>query len=412
MTKRILFLMSDTGGGHRASARAIEEAIHFLYPNAYHTLIEDVWKGYTPWPINKLPNTYPWLTGPGLPLWRLMWSGSARIPAYKFLFPTISPVLERKMLRYLRAANPDIVVSVHPFMNHLGLKMLNRAGLDIPFVTVVTDMVTIHPLWICPRVTRCLVPTEDARMLALRYGMPSRKVAVCGQPVSLKFANMPQDKTSLRQKLGLDLNRPAVLIVGGGEGFGRVYDIARTIAQTAAQPQLLVVCGRNQALQQKSRATPWEIPTHIYGFVDNMHELMAAADVLVTKAGPGTISEALIAGLPLIISGYIPGQEEGNVVYVQKNQAGVYAGTPTEIAALVREWLNPHSPVLPDMARNAARLARPNASLTIAANICELIGHSRKIQPSLPKQVARRLRHYNWRRFSKPGLRFGKSSAK
>ena len=386
MKQRILFLMSDTGGGHRAAAQAITEAIHYLYPHTYDIVIEDIWKRYTPWPVNRIPDSYAWLTGPGLPLWRLMWSGSVQTKAHRIVLPTISPIVERKIVRYFRMLKPDIAVSVHPFMNYFGLKLLRKARLNIPFATVVTDLVTIHPMWIYPRVDFCSVPTDTARAFAIKLGMEPVKVAVCGQPVGLKFATMSNDKPGLRQKLGLDLSRPTVLLIGGGEGFGPLFEIARAIAQTVDQAQLLIVTGRNQALRQNLAEVAWEIPTFIYGFVDNMPELMAAADLLITKAGPGTLSEAFVAGLPLIIYGYIPGQEEGNVTYVQEHGAGVYAETPAKIAELVSAWLAYPDDILRQKAQQSASLARPQASLTIAENVVSLI---HKIKPNQLRQSSR-----------------------
>ncbi|MEW5957948.1 MAG: glycosyltransferase [Chloroflexota bacterium] len=385
MKKRILFLMSDTGGGHRAAAQAIEEAIHHLYPDTYEVFIEDIWKRHTPWPINRLPDSYSWLTGPGLPLWKFMWSSSSQLKAHKLVLPSISPILERKIIRYLKFIRPDIVVSVHPLMNHLGLKWSAKSKLDIPFVTVVTDMVTLHPLWICPRVTCCIVPTDAARDFAVRQGMRPEKIEVCGQPVSLKFTAMPGDKQALRHKLGLDLQRRAVLIIGGGEGSGRVFEIARAIAQTVPQAQQMIVSGRNKALKEKLEAVDWEIPTQVYGFVNNMPELMKAADILVTKAGPGTISEAFIAGLPPVISGFIPGQEQGNVTYVQEHQAGAYADTPADIARLVLSWMDPNNSILQQMSLNATKLARPTASLNIAQKICSLIKDRSQLYAARPE---------------------------
>ena len=303
MKKRILFLMSDTGGGHRAAAKAIEEAIHHLSPHTYNTFIEDFWRFHTPWPLNKIPATYPWFTGPGLPLWKLMWFGSARLRTHKIFFPGISPVLRRHGVRYLSQIKPDIVVSVHPFMNHFGVNWLRRTNLNVPFVTVVTDLVSVHPLWICPGVTRCIVPTNAAKTVAVQSGLSSEKIVVCGQPVSLKFATASQNKQAARQQLNLHPTRKTVLLLGGGEGFGRVFDIARTLAQNVPQAQLVVVAGRNHLLKKSLKAVPWEIPTQVHGFVHNMPDFMCAADVLVTKAGPGTISEAFTLGLPLIISG-------------------------------------------------------------------------------------------------------------
>jgi 1,2-diacylglycerol 3-beta-galactosyltransferase len=373
MKKRILFLMSDTGGGHRAAAQALKEAIQYLYPHQYKIIIEDIWKEHLPWPFKVMPDTYGWMTGPGLPLWKAIWQVSASPRRQHYIFAAVGPVVKDRVVRYLTAVQPDLVVSVHPLMNHLGLEWLKQTKLDIPFITVITDMVTFHSSWICPQVTRCLVPTVLARDRALQFGMPAEKLAVYGQPVSLKFAKLKGGKLTFRRQLGLDEGRYTVLLVGGGEGFGHIFHIARQVSKTVSQAQLLIVAGRNRRLKDKLGSVAWEIPTRVYGFVDNMPELMKASDVLVTRAGPGTISEAFIAGLPLLLFGYIPGQETGNVAYVQKNEAGVYTESPVEIAKQIRTWMNPDNPTLAKMTQNAACLARPWASLQIAADLCQYV---------------------------------------
>jgi 1,2-diacylglycerol 3-beta-galactosyltransferase len=136
---------------------------------------------------------------------------------------------------------------------------------------------------------------------------------------------------------------------------------------------LAVVTGHNPALRRRLEGVVWEIPTRIYGFVDNMPELMSASDVLVTKAGPGTLAEAFIAGLPVIISSYIPGQEEGNVKYVLEQEAGAYATDPAEIARIVRGWLEPGNKDLERIVANASALARPDAALIIAQRLYALL---------------------------------------
>ncbi|GAB4451337.1 MAG: glycosyltransferase [Anaerolineae bacterium] len=390
MKKHILFLSSDTGGGHRAAARAIAEAIHQLFPHTCHTHIEDFWRYHTPWPLNRIPATYPWFTGPGVPLWKLMWFGSMRFGLHQ-LVPATSPLLYRHAARYLGQTRPDVVVSVHPFMNHLGLDWLRRQNSTAPFITVVTDLVSVHPLWFAPGVTRCLVPTEAARTVALQAGLPPDKVAVCGLPVSLKFAATPQNKQQARRQLKLLPHKKTVLLLGGGEGHGRLFEIARELAQTAPHLQLLIIAGRNRALKNRLEAVRWEANTQIHGFVDNMPQFMAAADLLITKAGPGTLSEAFAMGLPLIISGFIPGQEAGNVAHVLQNGAGAYAESPAEIARLAADWLAADNAALKKMAANAARLARPQAALEIARHIFELIPPREPVYtapPRLPQPAA------------------------
>jgi 1,2-diacylglycerol 3-beta-galactosyltransferase len=198
-------------------------------------------------------------------------------------------------------------------------------------------------------------------------------VEVVGQPVSFKFAAGVGEKHYLRSKLGLDPQRPAVLIVGGGEGMGPVYETARAIAAEVSSAQMIIVAGRNLSLKHKLQATAWEIPTRVYGFVTNMPELMGASDLLLTKAGPGTLNEAFIARLPVIIFGFIPGQEEGNVRYVLEHRAGAYATEPARIAHLIQEWLQPNNDTLHKMTANAAALARPEAALIVARRLHRLL---------------------------------------
>ncbi|OQY48154.1 MAG: hypothetical protein B6242_03185 [Anaerolineaceae bacterium 4572_78] len=371
--KRILFLLSDTGGGHRSAAKAITEGLHHINPKQYHVFIEDVWQIHTPYPFNQIPKLYPWFISSGLPLWQLMWWLSTQTQAHLLLFKCVLPIVRNRLIAFLRMTRPDIIVSVHPFMNHVIMQLVSEIGLTIPFLTVVTDLVNVHPAWICPDVSYCLVPTEPARQHAIRFGMDSNKVTVAGQPISLKFGQKKHDKETLRKKLTLSPNRKTVLIMGGGEGFGNIFEIARHIAQRLSHVQMIVVTGRNHALWQKLKKVHWEIPTKIYSFVNNIPDLMWSADVLISKAGPNTISEALVANLPMIISGYIPGQETGNIAYIQHHQAGVFASNPVQIAMLVLRWFEDGQPFLQRMATNAAAIAKPRAALIIAKHVANLI---------------------------------------
>jgi len=289
-----------------------------------------------------------------------------------FLVRILWPAIRESMEDFLRQSNPDVVVSVHPVLTYFSIRALQEANLRIPFVTVVTDLVSLHPLWLCPKTDSCLVPTEPAKERALANGLPHEKVKVVGLPVGLKFAGGVGDKGTLRDKLGLERDRPTILVVGGGEGMGKVYKIARAIAKAHVNAQLMVVAGRNKRLQRRLERVDWEIPTTVFGFVTNMPELMGASDVIVTKAGPHTISEALITGLPILLSGFVPGQEEGNVEYVINKGVGTWTEKPRRIADTLAQWLQPGNETLTHMAQKAQRLGRPQAALDIAAEIFSL----------------------------------------
>jgi 1,2-diacylglycerol 3-beta-galactosyltransferase len=283
-------------------------------------------------------------------------------------------VFSRSIKRIYREEQPDLVLSVNSMVNHLPLRVLRRTmGTQIPFVTVVTDMVTVHPSWCCPRVDYCMVPTEAARQCAIQLRMPADRLEVVGQPVSLSFSAGMGDKAQVRAHLGLDLERPCVLIVGGGDGVGPIYEAARAISAQVPGAQMVVVGGHNRGLKERLDSVEWGIPTQVYGFVDNMPALMSASDLLVTKAGPGTLAEAFIAGLPVIIFAYTPGQETANVGYVLKHRAGAFATGPAEIARVAGKWLEPGNQDWERAVANAAGLARPDAVLVIARRLYSML---------------------------------------
>jgi 1,2-diacylglycerol 3-beta-galactosyltransferase len=167
---------------------------------------------------------------------------------------------------------------------------------------------------------------------------------------------------------------PAALIAGGGEGFGPIVNIAERLADALSagiEPhgQMVIVCGRNQRLKRRLCARRWPVPVKVFGYVENMPQWMFASDCMITKAGPGAIAEALVCGLPLILTGFIPGQEAGNVDYVAMNGAGRYESDPRRIAAIAGRWLEPGCREPQRIAANAARLARPNATRQIVEEI-------------------------------------------
>jgi|YNPNPStandDraft_1061719.scaffolds.fasta_scaffold08901_4 1,2-diacylglycerol 3-beta-galactosyltransferase len=365
--------MSDTGGGHRSAAEAITAALERQYPRRYTVTLLDVFKRAALFPLNYAPDAYlpfttylEWLWGLGFHVLNNPW-------AIRLLSPYLYVSIVPRLRALLRAAQPDLVVSTHPIFVSLGYRALRESGSRVPFVTVVTDLFDAHGFWFDPRVDLCLVPTEGAYRVAQRFGMPAEKLRIVGQPVALQFADSHITQREARQKLGLDLERTTVLLVGGGEGMGPLYEIAGAIDRARLPIQLVVITGRNQRLREKLNATRWHIPVRVEGFVTNMPEWMRAANVIITKAGPGTICEALTCGLPILLSGYLPGQETGNVTFVEQIGVGVLRRQPEEIVRTLREWLAPGNETLARYAARAREHARPRASLDIAQILNDLL---------------------------------------
>jgi 1,2-diacylglycerol 3-beta-galactosyltransferase len=359
---RILFLFSDTGGGHRSAAEAIIEALRTDFGARFSTEMVDIFKQYAPPPLNYLPNWYPKMVR--LPrAWGAGFHLSNGRNRSQFLITSTWPYI-RQSVRKLIAQHPsELIVSVHPLANTPILKALGKK--HTPFVTVVTDLVTSHASWFHRQVDLCIVPTQAARQRALKYGLRPEQVRVVGLPVAERFCQPGGDKSQLRARLGWPQDVPVILLVGGGEGMGPLEKTATAIDQARLPFTLVVVTGRNQALKQRLESTSWSSPTFIYGFVHEMPDFMRAADILLSKAGPGTITEGFNAGLPIILYSRLPGQESGNVAFVVSEGAGVWTPSSDQIIATLRRWQE-NPAMFEAAAQNARRLANPTASHQIA----------------------------------------------
>jgi 1,2-diacylglycerol 3-beta-galactosyltransferase len=371
MTKNIAILFTDAGGGHRSAGEAIAEALQVGYGPQVQVNMVEVLKRYAPFPFNRLPGWYPYLTY-NRPLWEFGFNisdGERRTRLFSMLLWPYVRAAVRRML----ADNPaDVYVAVHWIVLTPMLMALSQPR--PPIVTIVTDLISIHGWWCQPQVDLCVVPSEPARDRVIQHGLPMEKVRVAGLPVASRFCQPPCDKAQLRANLGWGAGRPVVLVVGGGEGMGPLFEISQAISNSGLHCELAVIAGRNQVLQQKLRAAAWHVPAHIYGFVTTMPDLMRAADVIITKAGPGTICEAFNAGLPIILYDRLPGQETGNVGYVVDNGAGVWAASPRAVVSALQSWIGPEARpgALAQAAANAQKLARPDAAKQIAELIWKM----------------------------------------
>ncbi len=375
--RRILFLMSDTGGGHRAAAQALAEALAHEFPTRYHvSMVDGIARGAR-FPFNHGAAWYFPLVTYMEPLWRTLFRLTNTPRGATVAIRLLDHFINNWFMRFLHSEPPDLIVSVHPFLTTLPLRLVRQSGLRIPFVTVVTDLFDAHALWFEREVDLFTVPTEGAREVARRFGVAERKLKVLGQPISLKFIGNSRSKAEHRNEFGLDPNLRTILLVGGGEGMGRLYETAWAIDQANLSTQLVVIAGRNVALREKLETTRWKRPVRVCGFVSNMPDWMRASDIIITKAGPGTIMEALACGLPILLSGFVPGQEEGNVLFVEKSGVGLLRQSPSAIVDTLQRWLAPGNDTLACFAERARTLARPQAAIDIAHEIDQVLNKAR-----------------------------------
>ena len=389
--KRVLFLMSDTGGGHRAAAEAIRDALTLKYgDDQIQSTLVDVFRT-SMFPMNYMPEFYPWLVNHSKNSWGWGYKFSNTRRRAELLSSSMYMTNGRRFKKMF-ANNPvDVVVSVHSVITHPTLRALQSFYKRPPYLTVVTDLVTTHHFWYDKRTDMCYVPTQAAYDRGISAGMNSDQLRITGLPVDPRFIQRLMAKETARAELGWTQNVPAILMVAGGEGMGPMYETALELDKIVQPFQMAIVAGRNKSLKEKLDAHRWKHTTYTFPFIRNMPTLMAGADMVVTKAGPATITEAAIAGLPMIISDAIPGQEDGNVTYVVDNNAGAYCPSPELVAQTAANWLKRGTDGLQALSENAKRIANPNAVWEIADDVWKWAHHDKIDTPRRP--FYRRRRH-------------------
>src|SRR5438445_9020494 len=362
---RVLILFSDTGGGHRAAARALTDALKLLDPTCIVT-VADPLIGQGPTIVRRLASLYSPVIQRSRATWGAVYHTSNTRPAFAAIKALFGPGVRKAVAELISKHDPDVVLSVHPLLNHMSHQAIQRSGRPRGLMTVITDLVDFHRGWTFSQADLVVAPTEVARKVAVRRRVPSDRVKLLGLPVDMRFRPpAPGEKQALRRRFGLDEGRFTVLVMGGAAGVGGLLNQVRALAWDPHQWQLIAVCGRNEKLRRRLARLRFATPTLVLGFVDNMPELMRACDVVVTKAGPGAIVEALATGLPLIITGFLPGQESPNVDFVVESGVGIYAPRTDDILAEVRV-LAEGGPTWQSMARRARELSHPYASSDIA----------------------------------------------
>lgn len=307
------------------------------------------------------------------PVWGALYRATNFQPVVQAVQSTLGRGL-RPALRRALDPEPALVASFHPMLNHVAADVLENR---IPLVTVITDWIDFHRAWTDRRVSRVICPSEAARRLCLRRGVPAGQLS-CGNglPIHPRFKEAIRrypSRQQARRALGLRPHARTVLLVGGGDGTEPLRTYARALAQSPLDLQVLAVCGRNQALARRIRSDNHD-GVHVYGFVDNMPELMLASELLVTRAGPGMIAEGLSCGCPLLLTGRLPGQEEANVDEVLRRELGWFTPRPGQLVEAVTGWYRkPEAARQADSAR-ARAAGNPDRAFEIAL---ELLGMAR-----------------------------------
>ena len=332
----------------------------------------------------RLSSLYPTIIKRSPPTWGAIFHASNTAASFAAIRTALRAQLRPALRRALAACDADVVLSVHPLLNHITAGLLQRDARRRALMTVVTDLVDIHRGWACRTADLVVVPTAEAERAVRRRRVAGERVRRLGMPVDLRFRPaQPDERAAIRRRLGLDEARPTVLVAGGGEGSGGLLDQVRALSERPQPWQVIAVCGRNERLRRRLLGLRFATPTLALGFVDDMPDLLRASDLAVGKAGPGAIAEALATAVPLVLTSYLPGQERGNVRFVVEAGVGLYAPRPARLLEAVSGLLGSESSAYREMRARAAAASRPHAALDAAAACLDLAaGYSAASQAS------------------------------
>jgi processive 1,2-diacylglycerol beta-glucosyltransferase len=271
----------------------------------------------------------------------------------------------REVLRQIKAFTPQLVIVTEIGAAEIASMGRREGWFNAPLLAVQTDFHT-EPPWVQGEIDAYCVASEEARSQLIGWGISPNRILLCGIPVDPAFA-LPFDKKELKQALGLDARRPVVLVMGGGMGPVPLDRMVASLELCNVPMQVMAVAGHDPTLRRRLEMLRGRVAMdlHLFGWTENIPELMAVSDLLITKPGGLTTAEALAAGLPMILSHPIPGPEERHVRYLRQKGVALHAESLNDIPRLASRLLS--SPgELDEIRRLSREWSRPDAAHAIA----------------------------------------------
>jgi len=373
MAKKSIVLMyiSEVSGHHSASI-AIEKALKNL-SNENDILNINTFR-YTNPISEKIANRiYTTIIKATPKIWDYVYDNPKVKKKLDVIKHTIHRMNSPKLKRLFDKVKPDAVVCCQAFPCGMVADYKKTFGSSVPLIAVLTDYVP-HSYWIYDEVDYFITPSEEVSQRLVKKGVASNKVKALGIPFAPEF-NQHHDKNDVIHKLKLDPGLKTILIMGGGQGFGPIKTIVKSIEKVKTGLQEIIVCGTNKKIYKslKKKIKKYKKRIILFGYAHNVSELMSVADLIVTKPGGITVSEALAKKLPMLIIKPIPGQEINNTIYLVDKKAAIKIDKPKKINSVIEDlFLNPDK--LKELSDSAASIAKPNSSMDIAKFILSLNG--------------------------------------
>jgi len=370
--KKILILTADAGFGHRSTANALCRAFEMRHGEEAQVIIVNplddaaalFFLRSAESDYDKLAREWPQFYKLGYKMTDLSLTTNVTEMAYVMM-------MYEPVARLMKQHQPDVVVITFPTYQYPVAAYRRIAGVRVPIVTVVTDLVSLQKMWFSQSVDMCLVPTGEAAVAAIERDMDPEGIHVTGLPVNPALANVPASKAEARRALGWPEDKFTVLAVGS-KRVEALDTFANVLNHSGHDLHFVGVAGGNGQLFEALQSAEWHVPATIYDYITNMPDLMHAADCIVSKAGGLIVTESLACGLPMFLTQVIPGQEIGNAKFIVEGGAGDLTLEPLQFLEGMAHWLADDRRLFKERAANACRLGRPDAAFVAAELIWTL----------------------------------------
>ena len=362
--KRIAILTLGVGTGHVRASEAVQRAL-YDGNDPIEVRVIDALSSARRWFHWLYVEPYWWMLRRAPWLWRMVFERRQRRQHRATAPDWVFRRGCRDVLRQLSSYAPQLVIVTEIAAAEIAALGRREGWFKAPILAVQTDFQT-EPPWVQDEIDAYCVASEEARGQLIAWGVLPNRILLCGIPVDPAFA-LPFDKNELKQALGLDGRRPVVLVMGGGMGPVPLDRVVSSLELCNAPMQVLAVAGHDDRLRRRLEALKGRVALdlRLFGWSENVPELMAVADFLITKPGGVTTAEALASGLPMILTYPIPGPEERHVRYLRENGLALYAETLAEVPRLATRLLS-SAGELSEIRRRSREWSRPDASHAVA----------------------------------------------
>jgi len=368
--KRIILMYISEVSGHRSATMAIEKAIKQLHPNT-EILNINAFNYTNPISEKVINRIYMEVIKRTPKIWDYLYDNPSVVRGLENIKQHIHKSNSPKLKKLFDKFNPDLVVCTQAFPCGMVADFKKTYGVNLPLVAVLTDYIP-HAYWVYDEVDYYITPSDEVSVRLEKKGVKASKIKSYGIPFDPKF-NQKLSKDDILSKLKLNPDKPVILIMGGGQGLGPIKTIVKSLEKSEHDITELIVAGTNKKLLRtlKRKIKHYKKEIHLFGFVQNIHELMHISKVIISKPGGVTTAEVLSMGLPMIIVKPIPGQEINNTNFLTQKQAAIKVDEPKEVYQVIDDLLK-NNIKLERLRAAGLKIAKPSASMDIAKLILSL----------------------------------------